>query len=64
MLRFNADFRDWAKKLRERPAGANPLSGREVMIAGVNKLLRLAFALVKKQSFYLTPAPQPAQIAI
>ena len=64
MLRFNADFRDWAKKLRERPAGANPLSGREVMVAGVNKLLRLAFALVKKQAFYRIPAPQPVEIPI
>jgi transposase len=64
MLRFNADFRDWAKKLRERPAGANPLSGREVMVAGVNKLLRLAFALVKKQAFYRIPVPQPVEIPI
>jgi len=63
MLRFNSDFRDWAKKLRERPAGANPLSGREVMVAGVNKLLRLSFALVKKQAFYRMPAPQPVEIA-
>ena len=64
MLRFNADFRDWAKKLRERPAGANPLSGRAVVVAGVNKLLRLAFALVKKQSFYRIPVPQPVEIAL
>jgi transposase len=64
MLRFNADFREWAKKLRERPASANPLSGREVMVAGVNKLLRLAFALAKKQAFYRIPAPQPVEIAI
>jgi transposase len=61
MLRFNPDFRDWAKQLRERPAGANPLSGREVMVAAVNKLLRLAFALVKKQTFYRIPVPQPAE---
>jgi transposase len=60
MLRFNTDFRGWAKKLRERPAGANPLSGREVMVAAVNKLLRLAFALVKKQTFYRIPEPQSA----
>jgi transposase len=59
MLRFNADFRDWAKKLRERPAGANPLNGREIVVAAVNKLLRLSFALVKKQTFYQIPVPQP-----
>ena len=62
MLRFNPDFRDWAKKLRERPASSNPLSGREVMVAAVNKLLRLAFALVKKQTFYLISVPQPAKL--
>jgi hypothetical protein len=28
MLRFNADFRDWVKKRRERPAYANPLGGQ------------------------------------
>ena len=64
MLRFNPDFRDWAKKLHMRPAGANPLSGREVMVAATNKLLRLAFALVKRQSLYQIPEPQPLEIAI
>ena len=64
MPRFNPDFRDWAKKLRERPAGANPLSGREVMVAGVNKLLRLAFALVKNQTLYQLPESQPVEITI
>jgi transposase len=64
MLRFNPDFRDWAKKLRTRPASANPLSGREVMVAAVNKLLRLAFALVKRQTLYQIPEPQRAEIAI
>jgi len=64
MLRFNPDFRDWAKKLRERPAGANPLSGREVMVAAVNKLLRLAFALVKNQALYQIPESQPVEITI
>jgi len=55
MLRFNADFRAWAKKLRERPVYANPLNGREIVGAGLNKLLRLAFALVKNQTFYQVP---------
>jgi transposase len=52
MLRFNPDFRAWAKKLRERPVQANPLSGREIVGAALNRLLRLAFTLIKKQSFY------------
>jgi transposase len=52
MLRFNPDFRAWAKQRRERPAHANPLSGREVVGAALNRLLRLAFALVKNQTYY------------
>jgi transposase len=52
MLRFNTTFRAWAKQRRERPAHANPLNGREVVGAALNKLLRLAFALVKNQSYY------------
>ncbi len=55
MLRFNPDFRAWAKKLWERPVHANPLGGREIVRAGLNKLLRLAFTLVKKQTFYRSP---------
>jgi len=64
MLRFNPDFSAWAKKLRERPVHANPLSGREVVGAALNKLLRLAFALVKKRAFYQVPQPEVAQVAI
>jgi len=52
MLRFNPDFRAWAKQRRERPAHANPLCGREVVGAALNRLLRLAFALVKNQTYY------------
>ena len=55
MLRFNPDFRAWAKKLRERPVHANPLSGREIVGAALNRLLRLAFVLVKNQTFYQVP---------
>ncbi len=55
MLRFNADFRAWAKQRRERPVHANPLGGREVVGAALNKLLRLIFALVKNQTFYRSP---------
>jgi transposase len=55
MLRFNSDFRAWAKQRRERPAYANPLGGREVVGAALNRLLRLAFAMVKNQTYYLSP---------
>ncbi len=57
MLRLNSDFRAWSKKIRERPVHANPLNGREVVGAGLNRLLRLSFALVKKQTFYRVPEP-------
>lgn len=57
MLRFNPDFRAWAKELRERPVHKNPLAKREVIGAALNRLLRLAFILVKKQAFYHTPHP-------
>ena len=52
MLRLNSDFRAWAKNMRERPVHANPLNGREIVGAGINRLLRLSFALVKRQTFY------------
>ena len=55
MLRHNPDFRAWGKRLRERPVHANPLNGREIVGAAVNKLLRLAFALVKQHTFYQLP---------
>jgi len=55
MLRFNPDFRAWAKQRRERPVHANPLGGREVVGAALNRLLRLSFALVKNQTFYRSP---------
>jgi transposase len=55
MLRFNSDFRAWAKNMRERPAHANPLNGREVVGACLNRLLRLSFALAKNQSYYQMP---------
>jgi len=55
MLRFNSDFRAWAKQRRERPAHANPLCGREIVGAALNRLLRLSFALVKNQTYYQSP---------
>jgi len=55
MLRLNSDFRAWAKNMRERPAYANPLNGREIVGAAINRLLRLSYALVKRQTFYQSP---------
>jgi transposase len=55
LFRHNPDFRAWAKRLRERPAYANPLNGKEVVGAALNRLLRLVFALVRNQEFYHLP---------
>ena len=59
-----AYLKSWAKRMRERPAHANPMNGREILGAALNRLLRLAFALVKKQDFYRLPQPEPLQLAI
>jgi len=64
MLRFNPDFRIWAKRLRERPVYANPLSRREIVGAALNKLLRLAFSLVKNQTFYQAPKAESVPLVI
>jgi len=64
MLRFNHDFRVWAKQRRERPAHANPLSGREIVGAALNRLLRLAFALVKNQTYYQDVKPILIPVAV
>ena len=64
MLRFNPDFRAWAKQRRERPVHANPLSGREVVGAALNRLLRLAFALVKNQTYYQEVKPALIPVAV
>jgi transposase len=55
MLRLNPDFKSWAKERKERPAHANPLSGREVVGAVLNRLLRLSFAMVKNKTYYQSP---------
>jgi len=60
LLRHNADFRQWAKERLERPAHLHPLKPREVFGAIVNRLLRVAYALVKKQAYYQIPAPHEA----
>jgi transposase len=59
MMRFNDDFRAWAKRLRERPVHANPLGGREILGASLNRLLRLAFTLVKNKTYYRLPCAAP-----
>jgi len=64
MLRLNPDFRAWAKQRRERPAHANPLNGREVVGAALNRLLRLAFAMVKNQTYYQVSKPELALVAV
>jgi len=64
MLRLNPDFRAWAKQRRERPAHANPLNGREVVGAALNRLLRLAFALVKNQTYYQVSKPELTLVAV
>jgi len=64
MLRFNSDFRAWAKQLRERPVHANPLGGREVVGAALNRLLRLAFAMVKNQTYYQVSKPELTLVAV
>jgi transposase len=64
MLRFNPDFRAWAKQRRERPAYANPLNGREIVGAALNKLLRLAFSMVKNQTFYQSPKAELVPLVI
>jgi len=64
MLRFNEDFRAWAKQRRERPAHANPLNGREIVGAALNRLLRLAFALVKNQTYYQDVRPALIPVAV
>jgi hypothetical protein len=64
MLRFNADFRAWAKQRRERPAHANPLSGRKIVGAALNRLFRLAFALVKNRTYYQVSRSELALSAV
>jgi len=64
MLRVNPDFRAWAKQRRERPFHANPLNGREVVGAALNKLFRLAFAMVKNQTYYQVSKPELTLVAV
>ena len=55
MFWLNSDFRAWSKNIREHPVHANPLNGREIVGAAINRLLCLSFALVKRQTFRRSP---------
>jgi hypothetical protein len=43
---------------------ANPLDGREIVGAALNRLLRLAFALVKNQTYYRDVRPVMISAAV
>jgi len=55
LLRHNPDFHYWAEQRQERPVQSHPLKKREVIGATANRLLRLAYALVRKQILYQVP---------
>ena len=55
LLRHNPDFRYWAEQRQERPVQSHPLKKREVIGATANRLLRLAYVLVRKQVLYQVP---------
>jgi transposase len=63
LLRYNVDFKVWARVRQERPVQSHPLHKREVIGAAINRLLRLVFALVKKQEYYRINQVEPAAIA-
>lgn len=62
MIRHNPDFRIWAQELRNRPAQDNPVYGKRMLGAGVNKLLRIIFALVKHKTYYQVQRSMPAAV--
>jgi transposase len=55
LLRCNPDFKQWAKERRERPLYQHPLTARQTIGAAGNRLLRIAFGLVKNKSMYILP---------
>jgi hypothetical protein len=55
LLRLNPDFASWAKEKRERPVHAHPLKKKEVVGAAGNRLLRIAYTLIKNESLYRIP---------
>jgi transposase len=52
LLRHNQTFIQYTKRLTERPTGANPLKKKEAVIAAVNKLLHIIYALLTKRQMF------------
>jgi transposase len=63
LLRSNPEFRAWAKQMEKRPASEHPLHKREVLGAGMNKLLRLYYALVSKEEMYRGEGVEEVRVA-
>jgi transposase len=61
LLRRNPDFRAWAQELRERPGKG--LKKGEAVGAAMNRLLRIAWGLVKRQEAYQLPVRKEAAAA-
>ena len=55
LLRCNPDFKEWSRIRRERELHMHPLKPRETVGAAANRLLRIAYALVKNGSIYCLP---------
>lgn len=62
LLRYNDEFRRWARDRRERPAQNHPLEKREVLGAACNKLLRIAYHLVTSREYYRAPEAPVAAV--
>jgi len=52
LLRHNETFAQYVHRLTSRPAHAHPLKKREAIGAAMNKLLRIVYALLKKQTLF------------
>lgn len=52
LLRHNAVFAQYVHRLTHRPAAQHPLKKREAIGAGMNKLLRIVYALLKKRTCF------------
>jgi transposase len=52
ILRYNNEFKSWAKARQARPEQSHPLQRREVIGAALNRLLRIVFSLVKNKTYY------------
>jgi transposase len=52
LLRHNEVFAQYVHRLTHRPAPQHPLKKREAIGAAMNKLLRIVYALLKKQALF------------